>query len=291
MKSIQDIIDIAKVSEYLCNVDISRKGLYGGGRDLMLPYKINNIRKSVEFLKGYETVPDVPAISIVTINDAGTPGDTVSISIDDPILGFINFITYEIQSYDVTIEDLISHLVASFVTSYGYTVSSNANNLIIQAPSGRGASMNGLELVCDYISIDASSTPFANGVTAQDNTKVLRDQANYLYALCAAYSLQAANTIGIIDNNAIARPVTIGALITPIRITSANFVDSTHWNGANSVGQIVASSYRLQVFANFIARYLVQGTEWERTTSGINILIDGFDALTNEYEFYIDISL
>lgn len=139
--------------------------------------------------------------------------------------------------------------------------------------------------------MEITSTPFSGGVNAQDNVQVLRNQANYLYALCAAYSLQAANTIGIVDDNVIARPVTIGALVTPIRITSVNFVDATHWNGANSINQPILSSYRLQVFANFIARYLVQGTEWERTASGINILIDGFDALTNEYEFYIDISL
>jgi hypothetical protein len=45
------------------------------------------------------------------------------------------------------------------------------------------------------------------------------------------------------------------------------------------------------VFSNFIARYLTEGTEWVRTANGINVIMPGFDATTNSYEFYIDISL
>jgi hypothetical protein len=80
-------------------------------------------------------------------------------------------------------------------------------------------------------------------------------------------------------------------IISPIRITEVDFVNATDWNGQNSVNQAVLSNYRLQVFANFLARYLLQGVEWQRTLQGIQILLPGFDATTNQYEFYIDISL
>jgi len=48
-------IEIAKVSQYLFLGKIQRGGLYGEGTDLELPYKIYNIRKSVEwaYLNGY----------------------------------------------------------------------------------------------------------------------------------------------------------------------------------------------------------------------------------------------
>lgn len=45
-----EIIDVAKVSQYLSVLDIEKSGLYGKGQDLKLPLKIYNIRKSVEWL-------------------------------------------------------------------------------------------------------------------------------------------------------------------------------------------------------------------------------------------------
>ena len=76
---------------------------------------------------------------------------------------------------------------------------------------------------------------------------------------------------------------------------SADFVDATNWNGANSYGQPILPNYTLQVFWNDVNRFLEQGTEWVRTTNGIQILnngttITGFDASVNDYVFYIYIS-
>lgn len=44
-----EIISYAKISQYLCAVEIMKKGLYAGGIDIQLPNKIYNIRKSVEY--------------------------------------------------------------------------------------------------------------------------------------------------------------------------------------------------------------------------------------------------
>lgn len=41
-------ITIAKISQYLCAIDIERGGTFGGGIDQTLPLKLYNIRKSVE---------------------------------------------------------------------------------------------------------------------------------------------------------------------------------------------------------------------------------------------------
>lgn len=48
-------IEISKVSQYLFLNKIQRGGLYGEGTDLDLPYKIYNVRKSVEwaYTNGY----------------------------------------------------------------------------------------------------------------------------------------------------------------------------------------------------------------------------------------------
>ena len=132
---------------------------------------------------------------------------------------------------------------------------------------------------------------FSGGIDATENDPSLIGTSNYLYALCAPYNLQAAYIINNFINGNTSPVSPTNAIITPIRITQDDFVDATHWNGQNSLSQPILAGYRLQVFANFIARYLLQGTEWERTANGVNILLDGFDATTQEYEFYIDISL
>lgn len=42
-------LDIASISQYLSYQDIVKRGLFGGGVDLQLPFKIYNIRKSIEY--------------------------------------------------------------------------------------------------------------------------------------------------------------------------------------------------------------------------------------------------
>jgi hypothetical protein len=44
------VIRIAKVSQYLAENDIDKKGLYGGGMDLLLPKKLYSIRKNVSWM-------------------------------------------------------------------------------------------------------------------------------------------------------------------------------------------------------------------------------------------------
>ena len=44
------VIMIAKVSQYLAENDIEKKGLYGGGMDLLLPKKIYCVRKNVSWM-------------------------------------------------------------------------------------------------------------------------------------------------------------------------------------------------------------------------------------------------
>lgn len=133
-------------------------------------------------------------------------------------------------------------------------------------------------------------TQFQGGVNASNGEPSLVNTSNYLYALCAPYNLRAAY---VISNNLpvlVVSPSNVTGIITPIRITENDFVDATNWHGQNSVNQAILPNYRLQVFANFVARYLLQGTEWQRTALGVQILLPGFDATVNNYEFYIDIN-
>jgi hypothetical protein len=134
-------------------------------------------------------------------------------------------------------------------------------------------------------------TQFAGGVTGQVEDPSITTTSRYLYALCAPYSLEASYIINNFTNGGTSPTSGLTSIVSPLRITQDDFANATQWNGANSINQVIYSSYKLQVFANFIARYLTEGTEWVRTANGINVIMPGFDATLNDYEFYIDISL
>jgi len=47
--TVAQIIRIAKISQYLCLVDIEKSGLYGGGTDSDLPHKLRIVREDIEY--------------------------------------------------------------------------------------------------------------------------------------------------------------------------------------------------------------------------------------------------
>lgn len=65
-----------------------------------------------------------------------------------------------------------------------------------------------------------------------------------------------------------------------IHITHASFTDATNFNHASIVGKDLA------IFLNGINRFL-ESSEWEQTLTGMNILLEGFDATANEYSIFI----
>ena len=60
----RQVILIAKVSQYLAENDIEKKGLYGGGMDLLLPKKIFCVRKNVSWM--YEINPNDSSLQATT---------------------------------------------------------------------------------------------------------------------------------------------------------------------------------------------------------------------------------
>lgn len=143
--TVDEIINIAKVSQYLCSNDIDKKGLYGGGTDLKLPRKIYSVRKNVEWL--YNLTPnltEVKAIGYINITDVGNDGDSIEVSINDPVLGLVSLGSYTKQSSDTDITILAASISASLASNtYGYTVSSSTSQISIQARTGLGSEING----------------------------------------------------------------------------------------------------------------------------------------------------
>lgn len=146
MYSILDIIKIAKVSQELAENDIDKKGLYGGGIDLLLPRKIYNIRKSVEWMYGINPpTNEVRAkgyinIESLAINDTGL---LITVYINDPDFGLIVLGTYTVLITDTTPTLVATGLANSLsLNTYGYGISRINNVITIEARLGMGSSIN-----------------------------------------------------------------------------------------------------------------------------------------------------
>jgi len=114
-----------------------------------------------------------------------------------------------------------------------------------------------------------------------DNT-TLRFTANYLYALCNRYVLQAQNISG---GGGSISPVNPSFGITFEYLIEVNggvpdFTNATDYDDPRIIG------HNLVIFWNDIPRFLVSG-EWAYTPTGIRILVAGFDATVNTYDFKI----
>lgn len=58
MPTVSEVINIAKASQFLATIAINRGGLYWGGIDRLLPRKLFNIRKDIEWLFGLDPSND-----------------------------------------------------------------------------------------------------------------------------------------------------------------------------------------------------------------------------------------
>lgn len=136
---------------------------------------------------------------------------------------------------------------------------------------------------------------------AQDPTDadgILYGQGNYVYALCFPYILESMQISG--SGGAVA-PVTpfnpSSTILSPIIIKGELFTSALSWGGANYVGINVLSTYTLQVFYNTASIFLTEGIDWERTSTGFDIILGGsisnFDAtgINSSDIFYVYISV
>jgi hypothetical protein len=154
--TVEEIIGIAKKSQYLAAIDINKSGLFGGGIDNKLPNKIYTVRKSVEYMQGVDgQVEAAMALGTVTITAIGDDGDTFEVLIDDPVLGSISLGAYTKVSGDTTTTILATNIASTLNTNtYGYTITTSGNLIRIYAPLGYGSSING----GTRLSVDASNT-------------------------------------------------------------------------------------------------------------------------------------
>jgi hypothetical protein len=143
--SINQIIEIARISQYLAENDISKKGLWGGGMDVLLPQKIYAVRKNVEWeQENNPSTEEVSSTATITVTYIGNINDTIEIFVNDPLYGLIS-IGFATRGPDIVNEIQLADAIANGINGniYGYTATSSGGVVTITARPDTGASLNG----------------------------------------------------------------------------------------------------------------------------------------------------
>lgn len=145
LRTVPNIIDIAKKSQYLAVLDIYGGKVYGGGVDRLLPQKIYTARKSVEWMQDLDgQIAEVRATATITVTSVPSDGANIAVTVDDPILGSIVLGSYTKVTGDSTTALLAQSIATALLANtYNYTIGATGSEIIITCPSGRGADING----------------------------------------------------------------------------------------------------------------------------------------------------
>lgn len=104
--------------------------------------------------------------------------------------------------------------------------------------------------------------------------------ANYLFSLCAPFNAEAQYILNNGTGGTNVSPINPGLGTYLIPIDSSDFTNSTEYDNPLIVGK------QLEIFWNDIQRYLTT-SEYGMTSTGIEILISGFDSTAATYTFKI----
>ncbi len=137
------IINIAKVSQYLAGDDVAKGSLFGSRLIPTSDRLLYMERKAVEWL--YNISPSATAVGAIgglTMTFIGFNGDKVELFCNIPNVGVVSLGSYLKQSGDTTLTILAASIAAALSYS-GFTFSSTTALVNIFAPSSLGASING----------------------------------------------------------------------------------------------------------------------------------------------------
>lgn len=301
--TIQTIVNIAKLSQPYCLLDITKKGLFGGGVDLLLPRKIYTVRKDVNWLLDLEGLTDeVKAVGTVTIDAIGNNGDIIQIKVLDPVLGLITVVEYTKTSYDSSTTILAEDIVITFnlyFAQYGYVLTSVNNVIYVLARQGVGAAINGGNNLQVVITAATNPIPLtdlwgwydaAEGVTGTTSVSLWADKSGNGNDLVQATSNRQPRQLSSVINSLPVIALKSGSG-TQARMSTSNsfpFVDEATIFIVASQNSIVGNTdtngvYLEYSFGSGLNRY-GSGAEIENTLNYDSV---GVESVTNDVFYTI----
>lgn len=166
MQTVPEIINIAKISEYLADnaVDANKVFVFGS-LDKDLPKKIYMESSALEWAYNQNVVAS-SATALFSIDGSNLTlgtftnvfnntfstaliGGKIVVKVNDPIFGVVQLCSYIMNGSDIS-NDIIATHVAAAITGYGYTATSINNFIRVTAPISLGSSINNNSLTVTY---------------------------------------------------------------------------------------------------------------------------------------------
>lgn len=162
--TIPNIIQLAKICQYLASNDVDKDGYFDNGSlDKLLPLKIYDIRKAVEWGQNQNYIATAAIGSFLiegvlekssvfdftfdgTFGSAKSFSAVIKVKLVDPVSGLITIGTYVLTTTDTSNEIIAQH-VASAINGSGYSAISNGAMVVVTAPFILGSSINGVYLI------------------------------------------------------------------------------------------------------------------------------------------------
>jgi hypothetical protein len=175
--SIDDIIELGDISVPLASKYQADGALFGKRLAFTAPSTIAIVTDALRWQwEGFPDITEVRATSTITIDTLGDPGQTITVTIDDPILGTITLGYYTISDTDATTDDIADNLGnALALNPYLYGISVVDDVITITAPEGEGALINGITPEYFITQVYFISTESDDRILTENNYRIITE--------------------------------------------------------------------------------------------------------------------
>ena len=173
--SINEIIELGDISTSLSLNYQANGALFGPRKTYTAATTIATVTDALRWQWAvFPDIIEVRATATISIDTIGDEGQTITVYIDDPILGNISLGTYTITASDTTTDLTAANLAAVLsLNSYGYIITVVDSIITIEAPEGLGALINGISPNCVITDVYLISTESNEVITTENNNNLI----------------------------------------------------------------------------------------------------------------------
>lgn len=173
--TIPEIITLGDISVPLSANYQTNSSLYGKRFTFTAPTTIATVADALRWQwAAFPDIQGVAATASITIDTIGDFGQTIIVTIDDPLLGNIALGSYTITDADTTTDIIATNLGnALSLNSYDFKILVLNNQINITAPFVDGAFINGVYPICTIITTDFLVTESDERITTQNNFNII----------------------------------------------------------------------------------------------------------------------
>jgi len=173
--SINEIIELGDISVPLSANYQAKGNLFGKRLAFTAPQTIALVTDALRWQwASFPDISEIAATSTITIDTIGDTGQTITVTVNDPLQGTVTLGSYTLTDSDTTPDIIATNLAASLGLNTNHFSISVATNLItLTAPAGDGALINGISPICTITQVGFLSTQLNDRIITQNNLNII----------------------------------------------------------------------------------------------------------------------